>query len=57
MVIALGAGLVLPFTPVAAAFELVPPPPAYFAFVAAVTLCYLLLVQAVKRRTMLPALA
>ena len=47
----------LPFTPVAAAFELVPPPPAYFAFVAAVTLCYLLLVQAVKRRTMLPALA
>jgi Mg2+-importing ATPase len=54
---ALSAGLVLPFTPLAAAFGLVAPPPLYFAYVGAVTICYLLLVEAVKRRTMLPSLA
>ena len=53
---ALAIGIVLPFTPLAAAFGLVAPPPVYFAYVAGVTVCYLALVEGVKRHTMLPAL-
>jgi Mg2+-importing ATPase len=53
---ALGIGIVLPFTPLSTAFGLVAPPPLYFAYVAVVTVCYLALVEIVKRRTMLPAL-
>jgi len=54
---ALAVGLALPFTPLGAAFEFVTLPPMYFAYVGGVTACYLLVVEAVKRRTMLPALA
>lgn len=39
------------------AFGLVALPPIYFAYVGGVTVCYLALVEVVKRRTMLPALA
>jgi P-type Mg2+ transporter len=54
--VALAMGIVLPFTPLASAFGLVALPPLYFAYVGGVTVCYLMLVEAVKRRTMLPAL-
>src|SRR5215207_8880061 len=39
------------------AFGLVALPPIYFAYVGGVTVCYPALVEVVKRRTMLPALA
>ncbi|UGB39580.1 magnesium-translocating P-type ATPase [Frateuria soli] len=46
------AGLVLPWTPLAAMFGFVPLPPAFFAFLAVATGSYLLLVQALKKRFM-----
>jgi Mg2+-importing ATPase len=46
--------LTLPFTPMAAALGFVPLPAAFFAFLAVVTLTYLALVEAVKRRLMAP---
>jgi Mg2+-importing ATPase len=54
---ALGIGMILPFTPIASALGLVPMPAAFFAYVAAVIVVYLLLVEAVKRRTMVRVLA
>jgi Mg2+-importing ATPase len=45
-----GIGCALPFTPLAAGLGFVPLPPAYFAFLAAATVTYLALVEAVKRR-------
>jgi Mg2+-importing ATPase len=55
VIAALAIGLSLPFTPIAAALGMVPPPPLLFAYVAGVTVVYLALVEVVKRRTMVPA--
>ena len=49
---ALLAGMLLPFTPIAAALGLVAVPALYFAYVGAVVVVYLALVEVVKRRTM-----
>jgi Mg2+-importing ATPase len=49
---AVTAGTVLPFTPIGADLGFVPLPLPFFAFLAAATATYLLLVQAVKRRFM-----
>ena len=49
---AVTAGTLLPFTPIGADLGFVPLPLAFFAFLAAATATYLLLVQAVKRRFM-----
>jgi Mg2+-importing ATPase len=46
--------LVLPFTPVAAPLGFVPLPGVFFAFLAAVTVTYLVLVEIVKRRLLGP---
>ena len=54
---ALLAGMLLPFTPIAAALGLVAVPALYFAYVAAVVVVYLALVEVVKRRTMTRVLA
>ena len=54
---ALATGLILPFTPIAAALGLVPVPLPYFAYVAGVVVAYLLVVEVVKRRTMARVLA
>ena len=45
-------GGILPFTPLAATLGLVPLPGAYFVFLGAVTMTYLVLVELVKRRLM-----
>jgi Mg2+-importing ATPase len=45
-------GVMLPFTPLAAPLGFVPLPGAYFAFLGGVTITYLVLVEAVKRRMM-----
>ena len=45
-------GLVLPFTPLAAALGFVPLPPLYFGFLALATITYLGFVELVKRRLM-----
>lgn len=45
-------GTVLPFTPIGADLGFIPLPPLFFAFLAAATATYLLLVEAVKRRFM-----
>ena len=45
-------GVILPFTPLAAALGFVPLPGAYFVFLGGVTLTYLVLVEVVKRRLM-----
>jgi Mg2+-importing ATPase len=45
-------GVILPFTPLAAALGLVPLPGAYFVFLGGVTATYLVLVEVVKRRLM-----
>jgi Mg2+-importing ATPase len=50
--IALGVGMLLPYTPVAGALGLVAVTPAFFLYVAGVVAAYLLLVEVVKRRTM-----
>ena len=50
---ALGVGMLLPYTPVAGALGLVAVPPAYFAYVAGVVAVYLLLVERVKRKTII----
>jgi Mg2+-importing ATPase len=47
-----GAGVVLPFTPLGRLLGFVSMPPAFFAFLAAATLTYLLLVEVVKRRVL-----
>jgi Mg2+-importing ATPase len=49
---AVAVGTVLPFTPIGADLGFVPLPPMYFAFLAAATATYLLLVELVKRRFM-----
>ena len=54
---ALAAGLMLPFTPIASTLGLVSLPVSYFAYVAGVVAAYLLLAEAVKRRTMERVLA
>lgn len=46
------AGMVIPVTPLAADLGFVPLPPAFFAFLAAATATYLVLVELVKRRFM-----
>src|SRR5262249_13743912 len=48
--IVVAIGVVLPFTPLAGPLGFVPLPPAFFLFVAAATITYLALVEAVKRR-------
>ena len=45
-------GTVLPFTPIGADLGFIPLPPMFFAFLAAATATYLLLVEFVKRRFM-----
>jgi P-type Mg2+ transporter len=45
-------GVILPFTPLAATLGFVPLPGAYFVFLVAVTVTYLVLVECVKRRLM-----
>lgn len=45
-------GTILPFTPIGADLGFVPLPPLFFAFLAAATVTYLLLVELVKRRFM-----
>jgi len=50
--VALAAGLVLPFTGVGALVGLVPLGGAFYAFVAAAAAAYLVLVEVVKRRVM-----
>ena len=45
-------GVILPFTPLAAALGLVPLPGVYFVFLGGVTITYLVLVEVVKRRLM-----
>jgi Mg2+-importing ATPase len=45
-------GVVLPFTPLAATLGFVPLPGAYFVFLGAATMTYLVLVELVKRRLM-----
>ena len=45
-------GVILPFTPLAATLGFVPLPAAYFVFLGAVTMTYLVLVELVKRRLM-----
>lgn len=40
--------IIIPFTPVGAWFKLIPPPPLFFAFVAAVTVAYFVLLEVVK---------
>lgn len=45
-------GTILPFTPIGADLGFVPLPPLFFAFLAAATATYLLLVELVKRRFM-----
>ncbi len=44
----LAFGLVLPYTPLAAAFKMVAPPARYLLVLEAILFCYLLLVQSVK---------
>ena len=46
------AGIARPFTPLAHWVGLVQVPPRYFAFLAFVTMSYLLVVEIVKRRIM-----
>jgi Mg2+-importing ATPase len=46
--------LAVPFTPAAGPLGFVPLPPAFFVFLAAVTLTYLALVEVVKRRLLRP---
>jgi Mg2+-importing ATPase len=46
------AGMLLPFTPLAAPLGFVPLPAAFFGFLAIATLTYLALVEAVKRRVL-----
>jgi len=48
--LAVGAGLLLPFTPLGAALGFTPPPLVFLAVLAGMVLTYLLLVEAVKRR-------
>jgi Mg2+-importing ATPase len=47
-------GMALPFTPAAPALGFVPLPAGFFAFLAVVTVAYLALVEAVKRRLLRP---
>ncbi|MDP3251814.1 MAG: magnesium-translocating P-type ATPase [Hydrogenophaga sp.] len=51
-----GAAMVLPFTPLGALFQLVPPPPVFFLWLTALVLAYLVLVEVVKHQ-FLPALS
>jgi P-type Mg2+ transporter len=46
------AGMLLPFTPLAAPLGFVPLPASFFAFLAVATLTYLAIVEAVKRRVL-----
>jgi Mg2+-importing ATPase len=52
VLVAVIVGTVLPFTSIGADLGFVPLPPLFFAFLAAATATYLLLVEAVKRRFM-----
>ena len=52
VVAAVAVGLVIPMTPLATDLGFVPLPPAFFAFLAAATVTYLILVELVKRRFM-----
>jgi Mg2+-importing ATPase len=49
-IVALGAAL--PFSPLAEALGFTPLPPGFFAFLAAMTVTYLVLVEVVKRRVL-----
>ena len=49
------AALVLPVSPLAGSLGFVPPPWAYFAFLGAATVTYLMVVELVKRRLLPPA--
>ena len=50
LVVAIGVGL--PYTPLAASLGFVPLPASYFAFLGGVTVAYLAVVEAMKRRLM-----
>ena len=49
-VLAVGAGMILPFTPLAGPLGFTPPPALFLVVLAGMVLTYLLLVEAVKRR-------
>src|SRR5881628_4194068 len=52
MVLVVVIGMILPFTPLAATLGFMPLPGAYFVFLGAATMTYLVLVELVKRRLM-----
>jgi len=53
----LSVGILLPFTPVAPVLGFAPLPPSFFAFLGAVVLMYLVMVETLKSRLAVPATA
>jgi len=53
----LSVGILLPFTPVAPVLGFTPLPPSFFAFLGAVVLMYLVMVETLKSRLAVPATA